>query len=75
MPERFASGRWAAMHTGAPSCVDAVIALDCRVASAIEVGTHTIFLAEVMATRIAESCAPLAYCDRSYATTQVLRMN
>jgi flavin reductase len=72
MHERFASGNWRTLSTGAPYSEDALVALDCRVVSAIEVGTHSIFLARVLATAspAAEPRNPLVYCQRSYATTQ-----
>ena len=70
MEERFAPGQWAALATGAPSCKDALVSLDCQVVSAMEVGTHSIFLARVVATVQAEDGYPLVYCQRMYATTQ-----
>jgi flavin reductase (NADH)/flavin reductase/chlorophenol-4-monooxygenase component 1 len=72
MRERFATGTWYTQHTGAPCASDAAVTLDCRVAQSYEVGSHSIFLAEVVATAHAEAdtVSPLVYCQRSYATTQ-----
>ncbi|MBO9651324.1 MAG: flavin reductase [Variovorax sp.] len=72
MPERFGSGRWHTLATGAPYSADATIALDCRVVEAMEVGTHSVFLARVLATKTHEEehRDPLVYCRRSYATTR-----
>lgn len=72
MKERFEQGNWHTLATGAPYSEDALVALDCRVVSAMEVGTHSVFLARVLATttHTAEHRDPLVYCKRSYATTQ-----
>jgi flavin reductase (NADH)/flavin reductase/chlorophenol-4-monooxygenase component 1 len=72
MPERFVRGPWETLATGAPYSADATIALDCRVVDAMEVGTHSIFLARVVATKthVEEHRDPLVYCRRSYATTR-----
>jgi flavin reductase (NADH)/flavin reductase/chlorophenol-4-monooxygenase component 1 len=70
MQERFAQHDWTTLSTGAPCASGALVALDCRVAEAMEVGTHSIFLAHVLAATHADSGAPLLYCRRAYATTQ-----
>jgi flavin reductase (NADH)/flavin reductase/chlorophenol-4-monooxygenase component 1 len=72
MPERFASGTWHRQRTGAPCSSDAALTLDCRVTQAFEVGSHSIFLAQVVAAVHDEtdSAPPLVYCQRSYATTR-----
>src|SRR5205085_8956033 len=44
---------------------DCLAALECRVLAAYEGGDHTIFLAEVLSTRLGEG-APLRYCNRGY---------
>ncbi|WP_395344975.1 flavin reductase [Variovorax sp. UC122_21] len=72
MPERFGSGRWHTLATGSPCSEDATIALDCRVIESMEVGTHSVFLARVLASKTHEEehREPLVYCRRSYATTR-----
>jgi flavin reductase (NADH)/flavin reductase/chlorophenol-4-monooxygenase component 1 len=70
MPERFAQAQWGTLRTGAPYCKDALMSLDCRIVSAMEIGTHSVFLAHVLATAQADDVDPLAYCQRTYATTQ-----
>jgi flavin reductase (NADH)/flavin reductase/chlorophenol-4-monooxygenase component 1 len=72
MKDRFDQGNWRTLSTGAPYSEDALIALDCRVVGAMEVGTHSVFLARVLATRAHEEAhrEPLVYCQRTYATTQ-----
>jgi flavin reductase len=70
MAQRFSQHAWTTIATGSPCSSDAVVALDCRIAEAMEVGTHSIFLAHVLAATHAESGAPLVYCHRAYATTR-----
>lgn len=70
MPERFARSQWGVLASGAPYCREAAMTLDCRVANAIEVGTHSLIFAHVIATTKADERNPLAYYQRAYATTQ-----
>jgi flavin reductase len=70
MEERFGHHDWTTLATGAPCSGDALVSLDCRIAESMEVGTHSIFLAQVIAASHADSGAPLVYCQRAYATTQ-----
>jgi flavin reductase (DIM6/NTAB) family NADH-FMN oxidoreductase RutF len=70
MEERFACGAWEILATGAPYSTEALLSLDCHIATAFEVGSHSIFLAHVVATSHAEGRDPLAYCRRAYTTTQ-----
>ncbi len=61
--------------TGAPALTQALVSFDCVIAEAVEVGTHTIFLAEVRDIRIGEAQTGLVYFNRRYisvgADTQV----
>lgn len=68
MPERFARSQWGILASGAPYCKEAMMTLDCRVADAIEVGTHSLIFARVIATTKADERHPLAYYQRAYAT-------
>jgi flavin reductase (NADH)/flavin reductase/chlorophenol-4-monooxygenase component 1 len=70
MPERFTQHAWSPLATGAPCSRDAIVALDCQVAEALEVGTHSIFLGRVVAATHVETGTPLVYCRRTYATAQ-----
>ncbi|MGO4326084.1 flavin reductase [Cupriavidus sp. 2TAF22] len=70
MPERFANGDWGTLQTGAPCSQAASVTLDCRVAESYEVGSHSIFIAHVLAASHADAVSPLVYCQRAYATTQ-----
>jgi flavin reductase (DIM6/NTAB) family NADH-FMN oxidoreductase RutF len=69
MPERFARSEWGTLASGAPYCKEATMTLDCHVADAIEVGTHSLIFARVIATTKANERPPLAYYQRAYATT------
>ncbi|MDB5736916.1 MAG: 4-hydroxyphenylacetate-3-hydroxylase small chain [Sphingomonas bacterium] len=64
--ERFAAASWTMLETGAPLLTDAASALDCRVASVTEVGSHTVFFAEIVALRIDDDVDGLVWFDRRY---------
>lgn len=72
MPERFALAQWGVLATGAPYCKDALLALDCEVADVRDIGTHSIFIAKVIATAKTPDGAQLVYQRRAYATTRPL---
>jgi flavin reductase (DIM6/NTAB) family NADH-FMN oxidoreductase RutF len=72
MPERFALADWGTLVTGAPHCRTALVSLDCEVADVRDIGTHSIFIARVLATVESKDGEPLLYQRRSYATTRVL---
>jgi flavin reductase (DIM6/NTAB) family NADH-FMN oxidoreductase RutF len=72
MQERFSLGDWDTAVTGAPRCKQALVTLDCEVTDARDVGTHSIFVAKVLATAESEDGEPLLYQRRVYATTRAL---
>src|SRR5689334_821645 len=49
MEDRFLSGNWGTLATGAPVLQDAVVAFDCRIVDMVEKGTHTVLFAEIEA--------------------------
>jgi flavin reductase (DIM6/NTAB) family NADH-FMN oxidoreductase RutF len=49
-----------------PLLAGCLAAFDCRVVSTCEVGSHTLFIAEVLAVATSENGAPLVYYDRHY---------
>jgi flavin reductase (NADH)/flavin reductase/chlorophenol-4-monooxygenase component 1 len=69
MPERFHDAEWDTLVTGAPVSRNALLSLDCQISEVREFGTHSIFLARVLASTRADDRDPLLYCQRSYATT------
>ena len=68
MHERFGGSQWGSLATGSPYCKTSRVALDCRIAEIREVGTHTVFFAEVLSTVNATADEPLIYHRRNYAT-------
>lgn len=64
--ERFETGVWTTLATGAPVLSGAVVSFDCRVAQVTEVGTHTVFFCEVMAIQASGAHEGLIYFGRSY---------
>lgn len=63
--DRFASGRWALLKTGAPVLEGALASFDCRVATTVDFGSHRIIIGEVVEIAVAET-APLIYSDRAF---------
>jgi flavin reductase (DIM6/NTAB) family NADH-FMN oxidoreductase RutF len=72
MEQRFENQYWQTMATGAPCRMDAVVALDCEIVNTIDVGSHSVIFARVVAKHHSEECSPLVYHQRQYATTQSL---
>ena len=54
MVERFNTGSWSELSTGAPTLTDAAVALDCRVLEIKVVGTHNVVFAGVVAVRLGQ---------------------
>lgn len=64
--EKFDCARWTTQTTGAPRVVDPLVAFDCRIVSAERVGTHHVFIGEVVDLFQAARGSPLIYAKRSY---------
>lgn len=65
--ERFQSGEWSTLPSGAPMSAHALVAFDCRVAKIVDWHTHGIFLGEVCAVvRPDAEAKPLLYMDRRF---------
>lgn len=64
--ERFASGHWGTLTTGAPVLLDAGVSFDCRISQVQDVGTHGVFFCEIVDLRIADDAQGLVYFDRGY---------
>ena len=64
--QRFIHGAWQTLVTGAPALADAVVVFDARVAQVTEIGTHSVFFAEIEAIRTDPSASALFWFDRSY---------
>ena len=66
--DKFSCARWTTQTTGAPRVIDPLVAFDCRLVSAEQVGTHHVFLGAVAEIFIAERGSPLIYANRAYGT-------
>lgn len=64
--ERFASGDWTLLDTGAPALVDAVASLDCHITQIVNVGTHDILICNVARIEMTAEPDALAYFDRDF---------
>ncbi len=57
---------WTEMATGSPVLIDAAVALDCRIVSITEVGTHSVFFCEVSDVQVAGDAGALIWFNRAY---------
>jgi flavin reductase len=72
--DKFGGVDWRRLATGAPALDAALVAFDCTVMKEIDWGTHTVFIADVVDTELADGGRPLIYTQRRYATPQVRAM-
>ncbi len=71
-PYDFGIAEWSTRTTGSPVLSGAVAAFDCTLNTALEVGSHTIFLGEVRCICNREG-QPLIYGRRAYARAEEAR--
>ncbi|PZU57689.1 MAG: flavin reductase [Sphingobium sp.] len=65
--DRFrADDGWLKLATGSPVLPDAAVALDCRIATISEVGSHSVLFCEVVAMHLGAPSDGLVYFDRCY---------
>lgn len=64
--ERFATGEWTRLTTGAPVLADAMMSLDCELIEAKDVATHRVLFGKVTGVRIGDSLDALVYFNRAY---------
>lgn len=65
--ERFRSGRWRPLATGAPALDSALVAFDCEVVQRLPYETHTIFLGIVRDVHLPEGgLDPLLYLNSAF---------
>ncbi len=65
--ERLAqAGSVIALEDGQPALAEAQVALGCRIAQVIAVGTHSIFIGEVEQVLLGQGVGALAYYERAY---------
>jgi flavin reductase len=71
--DRFANVEWVPGDSGVPRLTGARAIFECRVMSSSLVGTHHVFIGEVLAVDADDrSAAPLVYSGRSYCRLQPL---
>ena len=66
MADRFNSGTWSELATGAPLLTDAVVSFDCRVIEIKAVATHNVVFAGVVAVKLGRPGPALVYHERAY---------
>ncbi|MGO4568512.1 flavin reductase [Rhizobium sp. 2YAF20] len=66
MDERYAAAEWTELHSGSQALSDAIVSFDCRLTEARLVGTHHIFIGEVIDIRSRKDGHALLYFDRNY---------
>jgi len=64
--ERFASGEWMTLRTGAPVLASAVVAFDCRAVEIKAVASHNVIFGVVEAVRLGPGGPALVYHQRAY---------
>ncbi|WP_195818693.1 flavin reductase [Roseobacter sp. MH60115] len=69
--DRFGTGNWTSLATGAPVLADAVVAFDCRILERRSMGSHSVFYARVAEVLVRDAPAEtLIWFDRSYHNLQ-----
>lgn len=66
MDARYAAAEWINLHSGNQALADAIVSFDCRLVEARLVGTHNIFIGEVVEIRTRKDGHALLYFDRNY---------
>ena len=64
--DRFATGVWATLATGAPLLTTSLVSFDCRLHDARLVSTHHVIIGEIVAIRLGETKPALVYQARAY---------
>lgn len=66
--ERFASGTFDTLVTGAPVLADALAVFDCRVTEVTRGATHNVIFGKVVGVRFSDKQPALLYWNRDYHT-------
>jgi len=65
--ERFQTGEWLSLQSGAPCLADALVTFDCRIEQVTDWATHGIFIATVTAIHMTETPAePMIYFNSGF---------
>ncbi len=66
MEQRFGSGAWTTLQTGAPVLEQAMVSFDGVITTIVEVGTHSVLFCEIAAVRLGDASHGLIYFNRDY---------
>ena len=66
--DKFSCTTWTRARTGAPVAINHLVAFDCELIQNFRVGSHIIFVGQVVETVIHEGYSPLIYANRGYGT-------
>ncbi len=69
--DKFRDDRWTELATRSPVLTDALVAVDCEVAFAIRLRTHTIFIGRVRDVAVGNDRRPLLHYDRQYCSVSM----
>lgn len=64
--ERFSRGEWDQLKTGSPILKDTLVSFDCVVNQVQSVGSHDVFICNIVAIAQNEPAQALVYFDRRY---------
>lgn len=64
--ERFASGEWLSLATGAPVLASAVVAFDCRIIEVKAMASHNVIFGAAVAVHFGAAAPALVYHEREY---------
>jgi flavin reductase (DIM6/NTAB) family NADH-FMN oxidoreductase RutF len=67
--DKFDCTTWEPCAGGAPRMADALVAFDCNLQSAQQIGTHHIFIGEVRDIHGSHAGSPLIYANRAYGAS------
>lgn len=63
---RFDAAAWRAGLSGAPILNEALASMECRLTSAFDATTHTVFMGRILASSVRETAEPLVYVRAGY---------
>lgn len=66
--DKFSCAQWTTQQTGSPRIIDPLVAFDCTITSAERVGTHHVFIGEVVDVFTADHGSPLIFANRAYGS-------
>ncbi|WP_244486530.1 flavin reductase [Aureimonas sp. Leaf324] len=72
LDQRFASGRWTTLETGAPILEDSIVSFDCRILESRTVATHQVTIGQVVGLSVPRAGHSLLYRARRYHALQHL---